>query len=90
VADHIVCRCEDVTREDITAAIVAGATNAQEIKMRTRAGMGPCQGRVCRPALEQMVGVADDTLLTASSALTVHLPVRPVALGQLATPRDPS
>ena len=88
--DHIVCRCEDVTRDEITAAIAAGAANAQEIKMRTRAGMGPCQGRVCRPALEQMVGVEDDVLLSTSSALTVHLPVRPVGLGQLATHRDRS
>lgn len=44
--DTVVCRCEDVSW-----ASVAGLTGAREAKLRTRCGMGPCQGRVCGPAL---------------------------------------
>jgi bacterioferritin-associated ferredoxin len=83
MADFMICRCEDVSSAHIRAAIEAGAANAQEVKMRTRAGMGPCQGRVCRPAIESMVGVTNEDVLRTNSSMTVHLPVRPVALSDL-------
>ncbi|TFB55172.1 (2Fe-2S)-binding protein [Cryobacterium tagatosivorans] len=86
--DHMICRCEDVTATEVRAAIDAGACNAQEVKMRTRAGMGPCQGRVCRPAVEAMVGVTDEGVLRSNSAMTVHLPVRPVSLQDLVIERE--
>jgi NADPH-dependent 2,4-dienoyl-CoA reductase/sulfur reductase-like enzyme len=43
----IVCRCEDVVLGDI-----ARCESLREARLHTRAGMGPCQGRVCGPALE--------------------------------------
>ena len=43
----IVCRCEDVTRARCEAQ-----TSSRAAKLHARAGMGPCQGRVCGPALE--------------------------------------
>ena len=49
----IICRCEDVTREDILAAINDGCRTLDEIKRITRAGMGPCQGRTCRNLIAQ-------------------------------------
>jgi len=51
-----VCRCEEVTREDILAAIADGATTVTGIKKRTHAGMGLCQGRTCRRIITQMLG----------------------------------
>jgi NAD(P)H-nitrite reductase large subunit len=86
--DHVICRCEDVTATEVRAAIDAGACNAQEVKMRTRAGMGSCQGRVCRPAVEAMVGVTGEGVLRSNSAMTVHLPVRPVSLQDLVITRE--
>jgi len=86
--DHMICRCEDITATEIRAAIEAGATNAQEVKMRTRAGMGPCQGRVCRPAVEAMVGATNEVVLRSNSAMTVHLPVRPVSLRDLVIEKE--
>ena len=44
--DTVVCRCEGVT-----AAEIAGAASFPELKLRTRAGQGPCQGRVCAPLI---------------------------------------
>lgn len=48
---RIVCRCEQVTRADILRAIHApvGARTVDAVKMRTRAGMGRCQGGFCCP-----------------------------------------
>lgn len=46
---HVVCRCETVTEGEIVDAIHGGATTLDEVKFRTRAGMGPCQGNFCGP-----------------------------------------
>jgi glycerol-3-phosphate dehydrogenase len=55
----IVCRCEQVTRAEILAAIHAplGARSLNAVKMRSRAGMGRCQGGFCGPeALKLLAG----------------------------------
>lgn len=46
---HVVCRCEMVTEAEIRDAIrrPVGARSVSAIKMRTRAGMGRCQGGFC-------------------------------------------
>ena len=46
----IVCRCEQVTEAEIRDAIrrPVGARNVNAVKMRTRAGMGRCQGGFCQ------------------------------------------
>ena len=44
---HIICRCEKTTEQEIRQAIRAGATTIDDIKFRTRAGMGRCQGGFC-------------------------------------------
>ena len=49
----ILCRCEDLTREDILKCIQDGYRTIDEIKRVTRAGMGPCQGRTCRMLIAQ-------------------------------------
>jgi NADPH-dependent 2,4-dienoyl-CoA reductase/sulfur reductase-like enzyme len=55
--DTIVCRCEDVTWGRI-----AGDWSARETKLRTRAGMGPCQGRICGAALEFLLDYGTDSI----------------------------
>ena len=45
--DTIVCRCEDVQ-----LGAIDPAWSMRKAKLYTRAGMGPCQGRVCGAALE--------------------------------------
>jgi NADPH-dependent 2,4-dienoyl-CoA reductase/sulfur reductase-like enzyme len=49
--DTVVCRCEDVPWARIRAH-----HDARQAKLETRCGMGPCQGRVCGPALEVLCG----------------------------------
>jgi NADPH-dependent 2,4-dienoyl-CoA reductase/sulfur reductase-like enzyme len=50
-SDTIVCRCEDVP-----FARLQGRTSWTEAKLQTRCGMGPCQGRVCGPAVQALFG----------------------------------
>ena len=50
-ADTIVCRCEDVTLGSLREQ-----RSWRSAKLQTRCGMGPCQGRVCGPAVEHLLG----------------------------------
>ncbi len=43
----IVCRCEDVTLQDIVTAIEHGYRDIEEVKRYTGLGTGPCQGKSC-------------------------------------------
>jgi NADPH-dependent 2,4-dienoyl-CoA reductase/sulfur reductase-like enzyme len=51
--DTTVCRCEEVTASEIDDAIAAGAGDIELLKIWTRVTMGPCQGRMCIPALAE-------------------------------------
>ena len=82
--DTIVCRCEDVTRGEIAAAVAAGYTEIGPVKMSTRAGMGPCQGRTCTPAVQAIMADESGALLADVGLPTSRAPVRPAPLKALA------
>ena len=47
-AQHLVCECEKVTFEDIKWAVEhLGVHNLEDLRRRTRIGMGTCQGTYC-------------------------------------------
>lgn len=76
-ADTVVCRCEEVTLGEITAAREElGATDPRSLKGVTRAGMGMCQGRICGAAM----------LCLGSDESTRHEAARAVAKRPLALP----
>ncbi|NHZ93257.1 FAD-dependent oxidoreductase [Massilia sp. CCM 8733] len=72
-APTIVCRCEDVAAADL-----APHTGWRSAKLQTRAGMGPCQGRVCGAACEFLYGW---------EAPGLRQPVFPVSAATLALPQ---
>lgn len=86
--NEIVCRCEEVTKEEIIAAIQAGDTTLDAIKKRTRAGMGFCQGRTCRRLVAQLIAAYSDIPLDEALAGSVRVPVGPLALGLIADTID--
>jgi len=49
--ETIVCRCEDVRY-----SCLRQHSSWREAKLQTRCGMGPCQGRVCGPATNFLLG----------------------------------
>ena len=54
--ETLLCRCEEVSLDEIKTAIANGARTLGEVKMVTRVGMGNCQGRMCeRSAVETIV-----------------------------------
>lgn len=50
-----ICRCEEVTVEEIERAIDMGYTDYEELRRYLRIGMGPCGGRVCRAQTLQIL-----------------------------------
>jgi D-hydroxyproline dehydrogenase subunit alpha len=70
--ETLVCRCEDVPLGKLDPA-----WSPRQAKLYTRAGMGPCQGRVCGPALELLRGWDEPD--------TVRAPLEPVPLAILAS-----
>lgn len=46
---HLICRCEHVSEQEVLDAVKNGARTLDEVKWRTGAGMGRCQGGYCTP-----------------------------------------
>lgn len=72
--DLVICRCEEVLLSDVLTSIEEGAQSISGIKARVRLGMGPCQGRVCQPIVQQILG---------DSLQRVRPPVRPLIMEEL-------
>jgi NAD(P)H-nitrite reductase large subunit len=80
----IVCRCEEILGEEIVAALIAGAQSVDDVKRRTRAGMGICQGIFCVPTIAATVAQATGTTIDRVAPMTARAPVRPIPLEALA------
>ncbi len=78
--DTIVCRCEDVTAGEIRAEIARGVADAYGAKLWTRAGMGPCQGRVCGWPLARLIAAETGCPIEEAGFNRPRLPIRPVPL----------
>ncbi|MBD0736724.1 FAD-dependent oxidoreductase [Streptomyces sp. CBMA29] len=81
---------ERVTESDHSAATVRSVVghgrdgaDIDAVKSMTRAGMGPCQGRICGPAVAALCGAEG-----SPAAFTARGPVRPVSLDTLASSVD--
>ena len=82
--ETLICRCEDVTREDILKCIEAGYTTIDEIKRITRAGMGPCQGRTCRLLIAQELSSYYHVPMEEVLMTTFRPPTKAISMGALA------
>lgn len=77
-ADTILCRCEDVTLGAIEEARKVAASPGA-IKLATRCGMGPCQGRNCEHLLLRQLSETEN----AQPGFRPRFPARPVRIGDI-------
>ncbi|MDK2799442.1 MAG: hypothetical protein PWP27_804 [Clostridiales bacterium] len=77
--DYVVCRCEEITLQEIKSAIKQGAITLDEIKKYTRAGMGLCQGRICSTIIIEILK-EHGYLPQYSAPPHSRIPVRPVKI----------
>jgi thioredoxin reductase len=88
--ETLVCRCEEVPLSTVEGAVdELGLTDLRSLKLVTRVGMGMCQGRVCGPAVAELLRAGTgrapaDPLAMAARPLAV-----PVPLDLLASVEDP-
>lgn len=78
--DTVICRCECVTAGEIRKAVKEGYTNPGEVKIVTRTGMGPCQGRMCGTALAEIISQTCGKNIEEVGILKHRQPFSPVTL----------
>jgi bacterioferritin-associated ferredoxin len=84
----IVCRCEEVTMEEIREWIGKGYDTFDELKRVLRVGMGPCQGRGCREIILREIARITGTPYGEIPPGTIRPPAKPVKLALLAEGGD--
>jgi NAD(P)H-nitrite reductase large subunit len=74
------CRCECVTTDEVLGAIAEGNLSINDVKRRSRAGMGICQGIYCVDQIARLLvehGIEPDSI----EAMTARPPTRLTPLG---------
>ena len=80
----IICRCEDVTEEDVIQAIEQGARSLEDVKKITRAGMGYCQGKTCRRQIARLLSEKTGCPIEQFLPGSFRMPAGPIRLELLA------
>ncbi len=82
-AKVMLCRCEDVTLDEVDEAIALGHTDIESVKRYTGFGTGWCQGKQCVTLCARVL--AERTGEAPTLPFTPRPPVHPVPLGALAS-----
>lgn len=96
--ETVVCRCEEVTAGRLrsvaqaTASAVDTPAGSRSLRLTTRAGLGPCQGRICGHAVDAVLGRSTPSTPSDPSTACARPQVShqrrplavPVRLGELA------
>ncbi len=80
----IICRCEDITEEEIVQKIHEGYKTMDDLKRILRVTMGLCQGKGCRrhiaKILSRELGIPVDKVVQP----TFRPPVKPIPVSATA------
>src|SRR5688500_1953114 len=81
----LVCRCEDVTVEDVKHAIDRGYSVMASVKPYTGLATGICQGKSCEGAVARLLCQSEAQKPASVKAFTPRTPLYPTELSVLAT-----
>lgn len=85
-----ICFCEDVTPQDVRAAVGEGFDDIQTLKRYTTISMGPSQGKLCAKNTIKLLAQLADKQMAETGTTTSRPPFTPIKLGLLAGRRlDP-
>ena len=82
--DTIVCRCEEIAAGAVRKAVQDGAAGPNQVKSFLRAGMGPCQGRMCGLAVSRLITAATGGDPDEIGYFRIRPPLKPLSLDELA------
>ncbi|HEX4223498.1 MAG TPA: FAD/NAD(P)-binding oxidoreductase, partial [Pseudonocardiaceae bacterium] len=75
-SETVICRCEETTHASLREADPS-MMDDRALRLNTRAGLGPCQARMCGPTVAELTG----------SRSSHRRPIaQPIRLGELAEP----
>ncbi len=83
--ERMICPCEGIREPEILAAIAHGARSLNDVKRRTRAGMGVCQGVQCGHLIRTMICEQTGIDPARVPPMTSRPPVRLLRLADLAS-----
>jgi sarcosine oxidase subunit alpha len=81
---HFICKCMDVTRNEIQASIAEGYDQIETLKRFTSMGMGRCQGKTCYEAGARLAALDGREEVEGGMPTTMRPPFAPVPFGVLA------
>ncbi|RLE64792.1 MAG: (2Fe-2S)-binding protein [Thermoprotei archaeon] len=84
----IVCRCEDITYEDVVEAIRKGYTDMESLKRKLNFGMGPCRGRICIPLIMRILAKELGKKIEEIEYPSERPPLTPLPIGIFAAGED--
>lgn len=73
-----VCRCEEVTEEEVRRVVRAGFTTVDGVKRATRAGMGLCQSKTCYLNIARIIREETGIPVEEILPIRIRIPVRPI------------
>lgn len=85
VGDTVVCRCEEVSAEQVRHVARTGCPGPNQLKAFLRCGMGPCQGRFCGLTVSDLMAAESGRSVKEVGYYRVRFPTKPLSLGELAT-----
>lgn len=80
----MVCRCEEITAGAIRDVVKQGCLGPNQAKSFLRAGMGPCQGRMCGPVVSALIAQTRGCGMEEVGYYRIRPPLKPITLGELA------
>lgn len=83
--DTVVCRCEEITAQQIIETAKLGCPGPNQMKSFLRCGMGPCQGRFCGLTVTELIARERGVPPAAVGYYRLRFPVKPITLGELAS-----
>ncbi len=76
----IICRCEDITEEEIVQKIHEGYNTMEELKRILRVTMGLCQGKGCRRHIAKILSRELGVPLEKIEQPTFRPPTKPIPI----------
>ncbi|MBU8919159.1 (2Fe-2S)-binding protein [Bacillus sp. FJAT-29953] len=81
----VICRCEEVSYEEIEEVIRLGARTFDDIKRLTRCGMGACQAKICNFLVANIIHEELGKPLQEIPLPRMRMPISPIKLETLST-----
>ncbi len=88
--DTCLCRCEAVTVGDVRKSIENGGQDLYGVKLRTRLGMGQCQGRYCTSTAALFLAAQTGKSVPQIGTPSIRPPIFPVRLKNIDIPEEVS